>query len=537
MVFRLLVLLLFIVNLSFCDRVKDVIGLHFLSQSSGKDFGKYDVSVLDEIDGLRNYLISKLQVIDNCIFYSKPLNGFEEFRLRMIKRSFNKNFHKRKNSPNLLAVFSSNDGFPVIENNATIYSIPVLHMNGINTSRKLDYLYGNTFLLPDAYSIANDYGDMIKGDFVNWHARDNRIYWRGATTGGYYNFETYKDMVRYKLVDLSSKHPNIIDAKFTSTPQCNASLAQQLKQRSLLGPYENLEHKVVQYKYGICLDGNVSAWGRAIQLMLGGTVLFLQQGWKCWYYDALEPWVHYVPVKDDLSDLVANYKRLESDPALAYKIARSGYKFAREYLSQHNVMDHLVYSLEQYSKLGFLRKESSVYQGFAGYPVKRGELFDVKHSYEVYKIILQGGWHTYKYWYRDKKSFIDDKYGVWSSGLRSVIGIPLDFVANSIELEVFSFAKDHAIDVYYAGKVIHSISFSKDYESKRVVLDITSLSSDISSSRLLKLEFVSNKVYDYKYLCTNKLFARFVRFISLLRKRMDFGNKQVGFMLTSIKVR
>ena len=50
---------------------------------------------------------------------------------------------------------------------------------------------------------------------------------------------------------------------------------------------------------------------------------------KDWYHDHLEPWVHYIPVAVDLSDLKAKYDWAESHPQETQRIAEAGTEFAR----------------------------------------------------------------------------------------------------------------------------------------------------------------------------------------------------------------
>lgn len=50
------------------------------------------------------------------------------------------------------------------------------------------------------------------------------------------------------------------------------------------------------------------------------------------WHDEMEPWVHYVPVAADLSDLLEHRSRLESDPGLYVAISANARRFAGENL-------------------------------------------------------------------------------------------------------------------------------------------------------------------------------------------------------------
>ena len=47
-----------------------------------------------------------------------------------------------------------------------------------------------------------------------------------------------------------------------------------------------------------------------------------------WFYDRLEPWVHYVPIKRDLSDLEAKVNWLRANDDKARAISQQGTLFA-----------------------------------------------------------------------------------------------------------------------------------------------------------------------------------------------------------------
>ena len=63
-----------------------------------------------------------------------------------------------------------------------------------------------------------------------------------------------------------------------------------------------------EYKYIIHVDGHVSAFRLSYQLSLNSVILLVNSKWKVWFSDMLQPYVHYVPVKDDLSDLIDQIK-------------------------------------------------------------------------------------------------------------------------------------------------------------------------------------------------------------------------------------
>ena len=61
----------------------------------------------------------------------------------------------------------------------------------------------------------------------------------------------------------------------------------------------------LNYKYLIAIDGWVSGWLRGPMILKSSSVpIIVESNYKPLYFDAWIPWVHYVPVKADLSDLI-----------------------------------------------------------------------------------------------------------------------------------------------------------------------------------------------------------------------------------------
>jgi hypothetical protein len=85
------------------------------------------------------------------------------------------------------------------------------------------------------------------------------------------------------------------------------------------------------YRYAIDIDGNTNAWRNLFtRLLMGNCVIKVASagGYRQWYYERLVPFVHFVPVRADLSDLVETVEWCRSRPATCYEIARAGRSLA-----------------------------------------------------------------------------------------------------------------------------------------------------------------------------------------------------------------
>jgi hypothetical protein len=96
-----------------------------------------------------------------------------------------------------------------------------------------------------------------------------------------------------------------------------------------------------KYKYLIDIQGNGYS-GRVKMLLFSGRPLFLvERPLKEWYYDGLKAYEHYIPVKEDLSDLESQLDWAESHEKEAKMIALNAQKFAIENLMHENAVQRM----------------------------------------------------------------------------------------------------------------------------------------------------------------------------------------------------
>ena len=73
------------------------------------------------------------------------------------------------------------------------------------------------------------------------------------------------------------------------------------------------------------MDGQVSGWQRGPYILRGSSVpIIAESRFKPLHLNAWVPWYHYVPVKNDLSDLITNIKWLIEHDKEAEQIAING---------------------------------------------------------------------------------------------------------------------------------------------------------------------------------------------------------------------
>jgi hypothetical protein len=169
-------------------------------------------------------------------------------------------------------------------------------------------------LIPDAHFwMRRGYSqerEEFQRKWLPWQDRERRVFWRGSSTGGGFNnltVESFLGLPRYRLCAAGARLHGLLDAKLTNIVHAKgASEAEQildfLNSQGLFAPRVP-QIEFMKYRFQIDIDGISNAWGLLLKLLMGSCVLKVASEWRQWYYDKLRPWVHYVPVKNDLSDL------------------------------------------------------------------------------------------------------------------------------------------------------------------------------------------------------------------------------------------
>jgi hypothetical protein len=91
-------------------------------------------------------------------------------------------------------------------------------------------------------------------------------------------------------------------------------------------PYHLELHELANYRYHLDLGGvSGTAWGGLRWKLCTGLLVFKVQSWSNdWWYDTLVPWVHYIPIQADVSDLQERYQWTQDHPDRAEAIAQAG---------------------------------------------------------------------------------------------------------------------------------------------------------------------------------------------------------------------
>lgn len=106
------------------------------------------------------------------------------------------------------------------------------------------------------------------------------------------------------------------------------------------------------YKYMIGMDGNAAGWGRGPLIMASDSVLLaIESHSQPLYMESIIPWVHYVPIKKDLSDLKENIQWLRDNDDKAKEIALNSKALYKVLYNIQNLVEDCGYVFKKYASM------------------------------------------------------------------------------------------------------------------------------------------------------------------------------------------
>jgi hypothetical protein len=220
--------------------------------------------------------------------------------------------------------------------------LPILAMSGHK-----DYL--------DVPIVNWDDGRYIKGKIsldtskleLDFSKKKPIAIFRGGTTGCGWTADTNP---RLKAVQLSKTYPTLLDAQVTTIT--NSMKFHKTRRVGRVNPKEFRAGKYIpfeeqsQYKYILHLDGNVAAYRLGQSMLLGSVILLQESGSSVWFQYHMKPWKHYVPIKEDLSDLIDQIEWCKKHESECSKIAHAGRTLALRMLTPESLFRELEHAIQ-----------------------------------------------------------------------------------------------------------------------------------------------------------------------------------------------
>lgn len=235
--------------------------------------------------------------------------------------------------------------------------------------------------------------DAASVPLIPWEKKDGeRLLWRGTNTGIYHNSRNHwrgthrlrlisltnalegvarvlapivrgtvgKSAVEARLKKMNEQHTDIA---FVSEPiQCDewdgtcAEIKAHYAFRDFVTP-DDLDHT----KYLIDVDGN--AWSARFQrLMLSGSLLFKSTIMPEWFSDRIQPWLHYVPIKVDYSDLYDSLIFFKGNDPLAKEIAQNSREWTEKFYRREDMVAYVFRLYLEWGRLQADNRAAAIYE-------------------------------------------------------------------------------------------------------------------------------------------------------------------------------
>ncbi len=99
--------------------------------------------------------------------------------------------------------------------------------------------------------------------------------------------------------------------------------------------------QISNYKYILSIEGNVAQFRLTLELSYNSVILLVKSDQYIWHQPLLKPWVHYVPVRADLSDLMEKIHWCKTHDSKCKDIASNAVAFYNKYISEDGVYDYM----------------------------------------------------------------------------------------------------------------------------------------------------------------------------------------------------
>ena len=207
------------------------------------------------------------------------------------------------------------------------------------------------------FTIACQNKPYPKVKLIPWGKKIPQVVFRGTTTGAGTTPETNQRLRMWQLVqDLPVTQRNLFNVGFVKwniRPRKHESgpYFDIIKRSS----YPRVPFMTTQeqstYKYILNVEGHVAAFRLGYEMSYGSVILLVDSEWKLWYSHMIHPWIHYVPVKADMSDLVEMVMWCEANQDRCQMIAQNALNFYNKYLGTKGILDYLQHTLCHLNKV------------------------------------------------------------------------------------------------------------------------------------------------------------------------------------------
>jgi hypothetical protein len=282
---------------------------------------------VDNLGNSRSFNYARLQKIGDSLYVQNFGGGYLNTRIKGIAAFIQENIDVINDFDAVLAL-GDNNRFTNKHNNKIFYSGPVMTVN-YQSSDVLKMENRNQFILiADSYVLkGKDYNKKIDTlnktfDQLDFDKAKDQAVFRGSLNSD----------SRKAARSLASQFPEDLDVAFNADRKY-LSISDQ-----------------AGYKYIISLDGHASSWSRPEVICFTKSLLLYQTEYVQWFQPALVPFVHYLPLKKDLSDLMEKIEWARNHTEEVKEIIKNQNEIANNCFTPKKIEEQTLYILQKYAE-------------------------------------------------------------------------------------------------------------------------------------------------------------------------------------------
>lgn len=217
------------------------------------------------------------------------------------------------------------------------------------------------FIIPQDWQLAISDDSYYKIDnFIKWEDKIETAFFRGSATGSM-ELE-YNQRLQIAQLDFiwNKTKPNLLNAgivSWNSRDKIDSKLqVNYIKPSIMIKQGIKLKNKMpmneqIKFKYILNIDGHSSPNRTSYLLQCGSLMLMVESkfviGNISWFSNLLKPYIHYIPIKSDFSDLEKQILWCKSNDEECKKIVNNAIELYNLYFNKENLLKHSAYIFNQ----------------------------------------------------------------------------------------------------------------------------------------------------------------------------------------------
>jgi len=304
-------------------------------------------------------------------------------------------------------------------------------------------------------------------------------------------------------------------------------------------------HDQTEFKYIIHIDGHVAAYRLSKELSFGSVILKVDSlyDYKLWFTEWLKPWIHYIPIKKDLSDLADMITWCKKNDAKCRSIADNAKLFYQKYINKDFMLEYMENCLNKLS-FNYINSETikkipenlkEIYKIDIKEKIKLtdSEINKYYQDYQNYKNILESNKEILNLFSNEcdsKKIFFQELLKNIKKNIKNatvITNLKNDSILTDnisiINAIVERFGNKNIINLYQIPNLENHIVIKK---TERKLIKNGNL--DVINFNLLKNNSVDLLIFDYDNICSLcPLFNKEITYIPILKEMINYSIKNL----------